>query len=52
MKNGGVDGDRTRDLLSARQVLSQLSYNPMRNHLSKRSAQVKVKTRPRRGDEP
>src|SRR4026207_633826 len=27
-KDGGVDGDRTRDLLTASQVLSQLSYNP------------------------
>ena len=41
--NGGVDGDRTRDLLSARQVLSQLSYNPKRNHISKSNHQVKGK---------
>ena len=29
-ENGGADGDRTRDLLSARQALSQLSYSPGR----------------------
>ena len=27
--NGGIDEHRTRNLLSARQVLSQLSYNPI-----------------------
>ncbi len=26
--NGGADGDRTRDLLTASQALSQLSYSP------------------------
>ena len=27
-KSGGADGDRTRDLLTASQALSQLSYSP------------------------
>ena len=30
-KNGGVGEDRTPDPLRARQVLSQLSYNPISN---------------------
>ncbi len=27
-KDGGADGDRTHDLLTASQALSQLSYSP------------------------
>jgi hypothetical protein len=33
VRNGGADGDRTRDLLSARQALSQLSYSPTTNRV-------------------
>ena len=43
IKNGGVDGVRTRDLLTASQVLSQLSYNPTSNNLNKKNIQVKLK---------
>ena len=32
--NGGIEGNRTPDPLLARQMLSQLSYNPMYNILS------------------
>ena len=39
---GGADGDRTRDLMSARQALSQLSYSPC---FSKNAAK-KIGTKP------
>ena len=42
-KDGGVDGDRTRDLLTASQVLSQLSYNPGAFYHSRRPRAVKRK---------
>ena len=42
---GGVDGDRTRDLLTASQVLSQLSYNPARNQVNKPALEVKGNSR-------
>ena len=38
---GGAGGTRTPDPLSARQVLSQLSYNPTREYLNKFWSAVK-----------
>ncbi len=33
-KFGGADGDRTRDLLTASQALSQLSYSPLNSYIT------------------
>ena len=46
---GGADRDRTGDPLLAKQVLSQLSYSPKRNHVMVGLGRLELPTSPLSG---
>ena len=49
LNDGGADRDRTGDPLLAKQVLSQLSYSPKRNHVMVGLGRLELPTSPLSG---